>query len=154
MSNIFDLSKINGINGAKEKDPQESLAGYTMLSPEEWAGIRSGSLIRYQRKDGTFRKGGIVKEVANDDMIRITISPKYGYGNSWTISEKNIENIWIKRGPELASKKKEHDGHESQIKELKDAIKELREDNKKITAKLLKHEDQMLAIVKHLKKIK
>lgn len=108
--NIFDLSKFAGASNdieaktATPSDPEASLVGYEPVALSEWKNIPYGSYISYLRKDGAFRRGGIVQGVWSNmnssgvEVIKIDISAGFNARMSkWSITSNSVEKVWIKR---------------------------------------------------------
>lgn len=110
VENIYDLSKIGGqiddikVDANTSKYDQDALlVGYTLVPPDKWSNVSSGSHIRYLRKDGEFRKGGIVtavyatKDTEGNDTIKFDLISNYGpTAVKWSIYKGSIEKIWAK----------------------------------------------------------
>ncbi len=155
--NIFDLSKIatqtNDIETTPAEVDQESLLiGYEVVVPTEWKFIPYGSYIRYLRKDGTFRKGGIVQGVwANTDkngneVVKIDITAGFGPRiTKWSITSNNIEKIWIKRSQQQT--------HMVDLVEIKEDVETLKESMKQIIKELQNMKHEQIRTVGLIKKI-
>ena len=119
--NIFDLTKLAKIELDHEVKPkaamisseeqQKLLNEYAEVPREDWIKLTDGDIIRYLRKDGIFRKGGLFKNSwigtsgRNKDKHCIQMAPlisKYNNngnnnGNTWTICHDDIDKIWKKK---------------------------------------------------------
>lgn len=109
--NIYDLDAIVGKNEDVEvkratpaiitdDDMDELLVGYKLLPNSEWKTLKHYNHIRYQRKDGTFRKGGYIKNIwmnTDTNKIKMELAGNLNYGaRTWTINLQYIEKIWLK----------------------------------------------------------
>jgi hypothetical protein len=92
------------------EEQQKLLNGYIEVAREDWIKLIDGDIIRYLRKDGIFRKGGLIKNSwigtsgRNKDRNCIQMAPlisKYNNNNnnnnSWTICHDDIDKIWKKK---------------------------------------------------------
>ena len=122
--NIFDLSKLataddghETYGGASKKntgqassakkgailpaEQEQLLQNYTEVLKEDWEKIPPGIHIRYLRNDGTFRRGGVVKNIVSvlngrdkdGTMIQLSYSAAYN-SKSWNITLSHIDRIW------------------------------------------------------------
>lgn len=91
------------------EEQKELLHGYIKISRDNWDQIRSGDRIRYIRKGGEFRLGGIVQmnpfppNWASTPGKRRSIKIKSAYrGNSqdtppwWTVSYDDLEHVYVR----------------------------------------------------------
>lgn len=123
--NIFDLSRVAASDDEQEiyggvvkknteqkshiakkgeilpAEQEQLLQNYTEVPRENWEKIPAGIHIRYLRNDGTFRRGGIVKNIVSvlngrdkdGTMIQMSYSASYN-SKSWNITLAHIERIW------------------------------------------------------------
>jgi hypothetical protein len=108
--NIYDLSAIIGKNEDVEVkrqtisdgDIDTYLIGYTQVPNSEWKNLKYYDHIRYLRKDGSFRRGGYIKNIwlaPDEGKIRLELSSGTGYGSrSWNLGLQSVEKIWRKDG--------------------------------------------------------
>ncbi len=163
-NNIFDLSAIAGAIRESEKRPVEpvdqesSLIGYELVAPDDWKTIPSGSYIRYLRKDGSFRKGGIVQGVwcnldkFGEDVIKIDISAGFSSQTTkWSITSNSVEKIWIKRPSNLPPAPSLRSTHETL--EIKEDIEFCKDSIKQLTKEIQKIQSDQIRITSLLKKI-
>jgi hypothetical protein len=106
-NNIFDLSQMVTKNNDVEvktnvittQERNDMLIGYREILKQNWENIPVGSHIRYQNKDGSFRKGGYVKAVWKEGTNKIKIDLVSGYNYNafaWSINLTKIDKIWQK----------------------------------------------------------
>jgi hypothetical protein len=81
---------------------QEMLKGYILVPPDEYKSIPSNTHIRYMRKDGSFVRGGFVKNhwmnPDNEPVIRIKNTPGFAIGTTWMVYHKAIDKLYQKPG--------------------------------------------------------
>jgi hypothetical protein len=120
--NMFDLTSIIGIQKEQEikqmattvsTDEQKNLLiDYEEISSEKWDSIQQHTHIRYLRKDGSFRRGGYVKNVwvgiygntKGKKCIQIATSLSFKAAK-WTVCFDDIEKIWQQKEFLINSKK-------------------------------------------------
>jgi hypothetical protein len=106
--NIFDLSRLVANNdvevvGSRTKttvDQEKLLQGYEEVDASEWQNMTKDTNIRYLRKDGNMRSGGIIKRIWQEDgIIYIEMCSVFNSNaNTWRIKLPDIEKIWKKSG--------------------------------------------------------
>ncbi len=158
--NIFDLSKIAApshdyeAEAPKEIDREMLLEGYEFVPQNDWKYIPYGSLVRYLRKDGNFRKGGVVQGVwpttdkEGNNIIKIDISSAFG-DKRWSVNSNTVEKVWVKRSQQQTAP--------TDISELKEDVESLKESIKQITIQIQKINNEqllLLGLIKRLHKIK
>ncbi len=155
-NNIFDLSKIaapsydveNKYN--REINQESLLEGYEPVDRKDWRYIINGSHIRYLRKDGSFRKGGIVNEVwiskdsSGNDVIRINISANYG-DKKWSINDAGIEKRWVKKNSQHIMV--------NNYSELREDVENCKESIKQLSIQIQKINSEQMRIVNLIKKL-
>lgn len=165
--NIFDLSKIVTPSNDVEAKPidevnQEALLlGYDLTLPIDWKSIPYGSYIRYLRKDGSFRKGGIVQGVwANTDKIGneiVKIDIMAGYGTrttKWSITSNNIEKIWVKKSQQTQlQSQSQSQYHADNINELREDVDMCKESIKHLTKEIQKIQTDVVRVIALIKKL-
>lgn len=107
--NIFDLTAIIGANNDKqirkniknitEDDKEDMLIGYQKVPKSEWKDLKYYTHIRYEKNDGSFMKGGFIKNVwknNDENKIKIELTTNFNSYNAfvWSINLNNIKNIW------------------------------------------------------------
>ena len=120
--NIFDLTKPvkpeyiqknkPKLNVVSAEEQTQLLEGFIEVPRDKWINLNDGDILRYLRKDGAFRKGGIFKnswigtsgKYKDKKCIQLVplFSAKYG-SNTWTVCIDEIEKIWKKKGNEMES---------------------------------------------------
>jgi len=154
--NIFDLSKIITPSYDKEKkyvpevDKDAALKDFNLVPPNEWKNIPYGAFIRYLRKDGSFRKGGVVQNIWTEvnregtEVIKIDILSSYG-NKSWSINNNNIEKIWMKNNTMQTNV--------LNIVDIKEDIESCKKSIKQLTIQIQKINNEQIRIVKLIKKL-
>ena len=111
--NIFDLTKLTSFENdvrikdtSKEitlQDRESLLQGCTEVPRDKWDTLDTDTYIRYLRKDGNFRIGGLVKNIwvstngKNIGKKVIQLSSNNSYkSNKWNIVLDDVEKIWKK----------------------------------------------------------
>jgi hypothetical protein len=160
-NNIFDLSRIAGPSNDTETsvervDEEKLLLGYQLLTSNEWKTISIGSSIRYLRKDGSFRKGGIVQGVwvspdkSGKSIVKIDLSAGYNkYQNNWSITSDKIEKIWIKK---LANTATSFAANE-EINDLKEKIKLMEDIIAQLTKEMQRMHNEHTKMIQLIKKL-
>jgi hypothetical protein len=166
-NNIFDLSKIaapsNDIESkpANDVDQESSLIGYELIIPTEWKYIPYGSYIRYLRKDGSFRKGGIVQGVwsnldkSGNEVVKIDITAGFSSKvTKWSIVGSSIEKIWIKRMQQQSGVSNISGvSGVSDLTDIKEDIEHCKESIKQLTKEMQKMQNEQIRVIGVLKKI-
>lgn len=82
-----------------DDDIKQLLIGYDLIPESEWTKIKSKSHIRYIKSDGSFARGGFVKNhFIRDNINGIYLENSLGANNvGWAITLNNISKIWKKR---------------------------------------------------------
>jgi hypothetical protein len=112
-TNIFDLTALAGMQNEQEikktintvtmDEQTKMLQNYHDVKNADWETIPQSSHIRYLRKDGSFRRGGFVKNSwiglygnsKGKKCLQLSSSPGYK-STMWTICLDDIEKIWQK----------------------------------------------------------
>lgn len=167
-NNIFDLSKIaSPVNDVEahpsdSTDQESSLVGYELVLPNEWKNIPFNSFIRYLRKDGSFRKGGLIQGVWNNldksgnEVVKIDITAGFGSKiTKWSIVSNSIEKIWIKRPSGQSSGLSGMQGMSgmTDMSELKEDIEFCKDSIKQLTKEIQKMQNEQIRIIGILKKL-
>ncbi len=162
--NIFDLSKLAGsTNDIETKtstslDHESNLVGYEPVNFTDWKNIPQNSYIRYLRKDGSFRRGGIVQNVwshidkTGAEVIKIDISATFNsQATKWSITSNSVEKIWIKRPVGQVN----HTMMQglAEISELSDDINFCKDSIKQITKEIQKIQNDQIRITNIVKKM-
>lgn len=142
MANMFDLEKRkkNTVT-KKEITPEEKaklLENCTEIPYEQWVGIKKKSFVRYERKDGVFRKGGFVHSiwkstsVGKNGNLYMKLYTK-GYGRPWILNLKEIKKIWT---CPINTKNKTDNTTElkAEIEELKKELESVKKEQRNIIA--------------------
>jgi hypothetical protein len=161
--NIFDLSKIAGSSSdvekkipvITEKDIDKSLIGYELVVPDEWKRLQYGTLIRYLRKDGAFRKGGVVQGVceitdsSGENIVKIEMKPEYVSSMAkWAVTSSNIEKIWAKQQPKSSFITPIHG-----LEDIKEDLEMCKNSIKQISKEIQKMHSEQMRIVNLIKKL-
>lgn len=133
---MFDLEKPAKKTPVKKApvDKEKLLKDYIEVPYEQWAGIKKQSFIRYERKDGTFRKGGYVnsiwksKSVGKSGTLYMKLSNRPYRGAVWVLNLDEVTKIW-KSGVETPAS-----NQEKEIAELKKTIESMKQKQKDIIA--------------------
>ncbi len=162
--NIFDLSKFVGASNdietkpATQSDIDASLVGYEPVALSDWKNIPYGSYIRYVRKDGAFRRGGIVqgvwsnKDSSGAEVIKIDITAGFGAQTSkWSITSNSVEKVWIKRQVNQINHTASHGL--TDMSELREDIDFCKDSIKQLTKEMQKMQSDQVRITGLLKKI-
>lgn len=130
LAEVFDMASLSGPSNDVEIKPKRPvdidaiIADSELVPPSEWKNIPIGSKIMYLKKDGEFRKGGIVQNIwAGTDNNSIKIDITAGYGVKaiyWTIRCEKIDKIWIKRA---SSTVQQNIAPSTDIADLRDDVK-------------------------------
>lgn len=162
-TNIFDLSKIASPSNDIESKPVEpidqesSLIGYELILPNEWKSIPYGAYIRYLRKDGAFRKGGIIQGVwsnidkSGNEVVKIDISAGFNSRIAkWSITSNTVEKIWIKK---MNNSQSAPMSASADISELKEDIEFCKDSIKQLSKEIQKMQNEQMRIIGILKKL-
>jgi hypothetical protein len=158
--NIYDLDAIVGKNSDVEvkrasptimtdADINELLVGYTLVPNSEWKSLKHYNHIRYQRKDGSFRNGGYIKNIwlnTDTNKIKIEIATNLSHGAySWSIGLQNIEKIWRKN--DMAAP------DQFDASELTDKIEKLEQVCESLTREIVRMNNEQKRVLTLIKKI-
>lgn len=173
-ANIFDLTALVGIQNeqeVKKKDNtitpearEKMLQNYSELNNTEWESIPILKHIRYLRKDGAFRMGGIVKNLfiglygtsKGKKCIQLASSPDYK-STKWTICLNDIEKIWQKNNDTGSSDTNLSPEIKNKIQSNNESIEYLLrtvEQNKIDIAKIVNEQTRIINLIKKLHNIK
>lgn len=167
--NIFDLTKLiphvnNDVEIKKQtntfnngyvpkqistEDQEKLLQGYSLVTEEEWDFLTNGVRIRYLKKDGQFRKGGILKGMwrgkNNNKVEKMYLTSVSNPPINWSINMNNIDKIW-KENIESNTSNTEITDLEDRVEYLELSLEEL----KKQIQKLQNNNVEILKIVKKM----
>ena len=173
-TNIFDLTALVGIQNeqeVKKKDNtitpearEKMLQNYSELNNAEWESIPLLKHIRYLRKDGAFRMGGIVKNSfiglygtsKGKKCIQLASSPDYKSAK-WTICLNDIEKIWQKNNDTGSSDTNLSPEIKNKIQSNNESIEYLLrtvEQNKIDISKIVNEQTRIINLIKKLHNIK
>ena len=166
--NIFDLSALAIKNEEEVKQPatiisvddqKKLLVGYEEIAINKWESIPNNYHIRYLRKDGTFRRGGFVKNSwlglhgKSEGKKCLQLSANLNYNsNKWTICLDEIEKIWQK-----IAEIKDNSDIKDNIKKNDETLDFLVKSVEKINidiAKLSNEQQRIINLIKKLHNIK
>ena len=170
--NVFDLTKI--VKGSNQEEVKKSftknpsntkvidmptlLLGYTEANPNDWDSIENGSSIRYMRKDGNFRKGGIVKTKTigtdvKEGAVCLHLASGYGpFSKSWIIYLNDIDKIWVRP----SKKKQKSEGHKTMDNipnTYADDISHLKKQVEQLKIDIVNMNNEQKRIIKLIRKI-
>lgn len=111
--NIFDLTKLIPMENEEElkkqvttitsSDQERLLKGYVEAPSDEWEKFALNTHVRYLRKDGSFRRGGFVKNIwvgsigKNTGKKTMQLASSLSFKSTkWTIVLDDIDKIWKK----------------------------------------------------------
>lgn len=156
MSDIFDLNKIAGLSydvevPSKKLDMKSMLADYSQVPIQEWKNIPIGAKIRYSRKDGSFKSGGIVRSISissKDKSIKIELASEYIKNPAtWSIISTKIDKIWMKNSGYIPVTSSNED-----LSELKEKVRILEESIAQISKEIQIMRNQIASIYSMVKK--
>lgn len=163
--NIFDLHAI--IPETKEietstkstliteQDRAGLLANYEEVPREQWTDLPIKIHIRYLRKDGTFRRGGFVKNIwasvnkAGTEVFQMSSSLSYN-SKTWRVPFSSISKVWkskkFNKTADVEKIAKSTTTNTEQIEYLTKSVEQLRID-------LTKLSNEQARIVKLIRKL-
>lgn len=166
VGNIFDLTQIGAastdiqVDAAVPKLDQAALLdGYELVDPENWDSLENGTLARYLRQDGEFRRGGhiiSIDHVTDTDgkpTIRFDFVSNYGPNCiKWSVFKGSISKIWIKISS-AKSKFQENEKNSSRFTELKQDLKNCKDAIETLNKEVQKINNEQMRTVLLIKKL-
>lgn len=164
--NIFDLTKLTPYEVSheikhsplKEKtEIMKLIQGYKEVMPNEWDNLAVNDSIRYLRKDGTFRRGGLIRSRSTMAIGKhagkscFTLSAPIGYKNTtWVVCYDDIDKIWVKIATENTEVNNIIKSQQETITYLSKTVDQLKID----MAKLNNEQKRTINLIKKLHNIK
>lgn len=112
-TNIFDLTALVGVQNEQElkkevntitiEEQKKMIQNYDEVPSSDWATIPPSTHVRYLRKDGSFRRGGFVKnswvglygKSKGKKCLQLSATKSYK-STKWTICLDDIDKMWQK----------------------------------------------------------
>lgn len=117
-SNIFDLTQLGSTSitddannevkvadggAVKLVDKESLLSDFKLVDPAEWDKLQYRQMIRYEKTNGEFKKGGFVTgtvqtlDLAGNPTLKIDLISSFKPNAiKWSIYKNNVAKIWAK----------------------------------------------------------